>query len=281
MELWRPGSLGVWDYLFATADTLGDALRASARHFDAIADPIDKVTVVRDDEGVTFGWDGPYRDDVSYPLIAEFVPSMLLTAAAWGAGRPLTPVSVQLPHRAPARHRRLIDLYGTRRIDFDSDRPSITFSAADAEAQLPRADPVLAGILSSHAQRTVATARRVLGWLDRFHAVLESAFAAGPPELSQVAHRLAMSPRTLQRRLRQEGTGWREEVDGFRQQRADQMLRASSLSVETIAARVGYSDPRALRRAVHRWYGHGPAAVRSDPSCTGSPRRGDGEEPVE
>jgi AraC-like DNA-binding protein len=61
----------------------------------------------------------------------------------------------------------------------------------------------------------------VLGWLDRFHAVLESAIDSGPPSLEQVAHRLAMSPCTLQRRLREEGTSWREELERQRQRRVE------------------------------------------------------------
>jgi AraC-like DNA-binding protein len=105
--------------------------------------------------------------------------------------------------------------------------------------------------------------RPVLGWLDRFHAVLETVVADGPPGLDQVAHRLAMSPRTLQRRLREEGTSWRQELERLRHSRVDRLLWESSLSVEAIAARVGFTDSRALRRAIHRWYGHGPAAIRA------------------
>ncbi|MFD0473619.1 helix-turn-helix domain-containing protein [Nonomuraea thailandensis] len=78
-----------------------------------------------------------------------------------------------------------------------------------------------------------------------------------------MAQRLAMSHRTLQRRLREEGTTWREELERLRQRRVERLLRDSALSVESIAASVGFADSRSLRRAVHRWYGHGPAALRA------------------
>ncbi|MFC9970853.1 hypothetical protein ACFVH6_08115 [Spirillospora sp. NPDC127200] len=52
MELWRPGRLGV----------------------------------TRDGEGVTVTWNGPYQEHPSFPLIAEFVPAMLLGVAGSGAG---------------------------------------------------------------------------------------------------------------------------------------------------------------------------------------------------
>ncbi|MEU6785130.1 AraC family transcriptional regulator ligand-binding domain-containing protein [Nonomuraea angiospora] len=264
MELWRPGGLGVWDYLFAVSGTLGDAFQVASRRLTAIADPADRLAVTRDDDGgVTVSWQGPYRDHPDYPMIAEFATYMMLVMASSGAGRRITPVRVHLPRRSPAAPRQLMELFGTRRVEFDTGEPSITFGRADMEAPLPRADPALAAILDDHARLSVVAARPVLGWLDRFHAVLESAVAGGPPGLDQVAARLAMSPRTLQRRLRDEGTSWREELERLRRRRVDRLLRETTLSVESIAARVGFTDSRALRRAIHRWYGHGPAVIRA------------------
>ncbi|MEU7831505.1 MULTISPECIES: helix-turn-helix transcriptional regulator [unclassified Nonomuraea] len=209
---------------------------------------------------MTVAWEGPYRDYPEYAMIAEFVPYML---AGSGAGRRLTPVWVGLPRRPPTAPKRLAALYDTRRVEYEAAHPSITFAEADIDAPLPRADPALAAILDNHAQLSTAAARPVRGWLDRFHAALESAVADGPPGLDQVARRLAMSPRTLQRRLRDEGSSWREELEKLRQRRVDRLLRETTLSVESIATRVGFTDPRALRRAIHRWYGHGPAAIRA------------------
>ncbi|MET7330326.1 helix-turn-helix domain-containing protein [Nonomuraea sp. NPDC005650] len=263
MGLWRPGGLGVWDYLFAVSGTLDDAFQVASRRLTAIADPSDRLAVTREDDGLTVSWQGPYREHPEYPLIAEFATYMMLVMASSGAGRRLIPVRVQLPHRSPAAPRRVAELFGAGRVEYEADEPSITFARSDADAPLPRADPALAAILDDHARLATVAARPVLGWLDRFHAVLESAVAGGPPGLDQVAQRLAMSPRTLQRRLRDEGTGWREELEKLRQRRVDRLLRETTLSVDSIAARVGFTDSRALRRAIRRWYGHGPAAVRA------------------
>jgi transcriptional regulator GlxA family with amidase domain len=52
------------------------------------------------------------------------------------------------------------------------------------------------------------------------------------------------------------------KLEKIRQERATRLLRTTPLGVESIAARVGYSDVRALRRAVRRWYGTTPTEVR-------------------
>lgn len=263
MKPWRPGALGVWDYLFPAAATLGEALRVAGHHMAVIADPADTLEVCRDGHGMTVTYHGPYRDHPEYPRIARFVPHMLLTVAGTALGRPLTPLRVALPDARSFTPRWADELYRTRHVETGADHPSITFAAVDVDTRLPHADPALAAILAEHARMSVAVARPVLGWLDRFHAALDTAVAGGPPSLEDVARRLALSPRTLQRRLRDHGTSWRDELEGLRRRRVERMLHDTRLSMDTIAARVGFTDSRSLRRAVHRWYGHGPAVLRS------------------
>ncbi|MCT2589645.1 AraC family transcriptional regulator [Streptomyces sp. N2-109] len=262
-RLWRPGSLGVWDYLFTSAGTLAEAFEHGNSHAATITDPAESFTPVRDGASLTVSFHCQFADHPVFPIIAEFAVGMILTAAVSGAGRPLTPVRVTLPGPAPNRHGDLAEAYGTRSVEFCADVPSVTFSAADADRPLPRADPVLAAILRDHARTTLAASRAVLSWLDRFRGEVGLSLTRGAPDLARVAHELGMSPRTVQRRLHEEGTSWRAELERARQRRVEQLLK-TTLTLESIAARVGYADPRSLRRAIHRWYGHGPANLRRD-----------------
>jgi AraC-like DNA-binding protein len=70
--------------------------------------------------------------------------------------------------------------------------------------------------------------------------------------LPVAARRLAVSARTLQRRLADEGTTWRAEIDAARRERAASLLQQGTTS-DVTAARLGYSESRALRRALRRW----------------------------
>jgi AraC-like DNA-binding protein len=74
------------------------------------------------------------------------------------------------------------------------------------------------------------------------------------PDLSLrgVSRMLAVSPRTLQRRLADEGTSWRAILDAARRERATALMREGA-TTEAAAARVGYTGSRGLRRAVRRW----------------------------
>ncbi len=89
-------------------------------------------------------------------------------------------------------------------------------------------------------------------WIDAFRGVLAECLEDGSLLLPSAARRLTVSTRTLQRLLQQEGTSWRAEVDTARRARADRLL-GGGMSKAQAASRLGYSDARALRRAVRRW----------------------------
>ncbi len=88
------------------------------------------------------------------------------------------------------------------------------------------------------------------------------------PSLEEAASALALSPRTLKRRLAEEGTGFGAILDEQRKERALLLLRSGDLSVESVADRVGYSDVANFTRAFRRWTGTTPTAFRK-----GAPRR--------
>lgn len=77
-----------------------------------------------------------------------------------------------------------------------------------------------------------------------------------------VASSLYISKRTLARRLAAEGTGYREIRDQLLAEMAALHLREGQLSVESVAALLGYHDTANFRRAFRRWYGASPQAFR-------------------
>ncbi|HSW11421.1 MAG TPA: helix-turn-helix transcriptional regulator [Solimonas sp.] len=82
------------------------------------------------------------------------------------------------------------------------------------------------------------------------------------PSLTRTAASMCMSPRTLKRRLRSHGLGFRKLIDGARQQEALRLLQDRRLTVEQIATMVGYSSPANFSRAFRRWCGQPPGLFR-------------------
>jgi AraC-like DNA-binding protein len=92
----------------------------------------------------------------------------------------------------------------------------------------------------------------VTGWYEQFRRRLGEAIETGRPSLDGIARSLALSRRTVQRRLADQGTTWRAELDSARRCRAQQAREAGTTSTR-LARQLGYADPRSVRRAQRRW----------------------------
>lgn len=82
------------------------------------------------------------------------------------------------------------------------------------------------------------------------------------PSLEEVGRALAMTPQTLRRRLREEGQGFQRLKDDLRRDAAIDCLARSELTLNDIAARLGFSEPSTFHRAFKRWTGVAPGEYR-------------------
>ncbi|MBX2877660.1 MAG: AraC family transcriptional regulator [Saprospiraceae bacterium] len=108
----------------------------------------------------------------------------------------------------------------------------------------------LAEIQNPH---NIATAERV-------KTILLSALDQQLPSIDQTAEQLQCSTRTLQRRLREEGTSFQSILEEIRKELAIRFVKKRQNKLAEIASFLGYSDPRVFRRAFKRWTGFTPKA---------------------
>jgi AraC-like DNA-binding protein len=79
---------------------------------------------------------------------------------------------------------------------------------------------------------------------------------------SSVASRLETTPRTLRRKLRDQGLTFRQILDELRAEVASRYLRDTDMSIEDIAHALGFSDAANFRHAFRRWTNNSPQQFR-------------------
>ena len=84
----------------------------------------------------------------------------------------------------------------------------------------------------------------------------------GIPTITEIATTLAMSPRTLQRRLSDQGLSFQTIVDEARRQLAQRLLGETQYSIAEISFLTGFSEQSAFNRAFKRWEGQTPRSYR-------------------
>jgi len=77
-----------------------------------------------------------------------------------------------------------------------------------------------------------------------------------------IAAQFNMHPKTLQRRLADEGTTFYDLIDGIRRDTAEHYLRDTDIDLSHLTRELGYTEQSVLTRSCRRWFGIGPAAYR-------------------
>jgi AraC-like DNA-binding protein len=77
-----------------------------------------------------------------------------------------------------------------------------------------------------------------------------------------LANYLNMTPRTLRRKLSEQGTCFRYIVKELRCEAAKKLITATQLSIEDIAYSIGFSDVSNFRAAFKKWTGKTPSSFR-------------------
>jgi len=142
---------------------------------------------------------------------------------------------------------------------------------------LVSANAAAAAVLSGAAEEQMALAMADVTVVARVEAALRQRRGSLPPSIAVVARSLGMSVRSLQRRLREEGTSFQEVLDGIRKALALGRLREARVEADELAFVLGFSHINSFYRAFRRWTGmtpveysrrHGPAS-----DCMASPAR--------
>jgi AraC-like DNA-binding protein len=82
------------------------------------------------------------------------------------------------------------------------------------------------------------------------------------PQAAEIARDMAMSERTLYRRLAEEGLTFRDVLTEAQSSLAQELLRDSDSSIAEIAFLTGFSEQSTFSRAFKRWVGLAPAQFR-------------------
>jgi AraC-like DNA-binding protein len=145
-------------------------------------------------------------------------------------------------------------------VRFDQSLDGVVFSDIDFNCPTINPDPQLhskaTSFIDSHFLRRKPPIRA------QVRAVILQFIETTDCNKERVAAELHMHPRTLHRRLSVEGTCFEKIKDGVRRDVALGYLRATGLSLQRIAEKVGYAEHSVLTRSCSRWFAASPREVR-------------------
>jgi AraC-like DNA-binding protein len=260
---WVPfGAFDVLDYYVVRSRDVRSAFEGLASYFPLIHDGV-RVEIVDAPDGTTcVSYVVQGGSPETSRLSSELTFSVLVRRFQTVARAPLELVRVGFRRRRPPNAQAYEAFFGVP-VVFGAPADQLVLRTESLSRPLPSADPRLCVVLERHARDLMARILRHESLSDRVRQILMQEVPGGNPSLEWVASRLALSPRTLQRRLRDEGTTHVALLDDLRRDLAIGYLKEKRVPIGEIAFLLGFSEPSAFHRAFRRWTGSTPGEVRN------------------
>lgn len=256
-------SFDVFSYIAAASPTMGDAVARAIRYFRLITDS-GAYALERDGRAVWWHYrpadvaTAACRQDSVFALTASVAHLRLWLDPAF------VPQEVRFPFAKPVGAAELETYFGTS-IAFSVDRCAFRFDASDLDRPQRLADPQLAAFLERYAEDALAALPEVGRVSNQVREILARGLQDGEVSLKSVAKKLAMSERSLQRKLGSENTSLKQITDDLRRELAVDYLKRQELSVSEVAYLLGFSDTAPFFRAFKKWTGLTPGEFRQAP----------------
>lgn len=261
-EYAHPSTFSILGYSMMASESLRDMLHRLARYKRIVSNTC-RLDLTDDAGKVTLrmqlACDEDGRPVLSQPSVCGFFSVVLhFMRHLYGPG--FAPLSAGLTGRAPRFADALAEDLDCR-ISFGATANHLVFDRAALDTPLPTANPQ---ITSLHERLLVQSIAR-LDREDMVSAVrsqIMDSLPMGPPTQAELARRLHMSRRHLQRKLGNQGTSYKALLDETRRSLALQHLHEGQISLGEISYMLGFSSVNNFSRAFQRWMGVPPGLYR-------------------
>lgn len=257
----KVGSFALICQSLMTCANLESALKRMLRAFSLFLDDVAGELVVEEEQAVVY-----VINRIAAVPVRRFADETFLVLVhglmCWLIGRRVALERAEFAYRRPSHSREYTLMY-TQNLRFDADFTGIRFDAKLLAMPVVQDARTLRRFLRSAPQSLFLRYRNADSWTARIRRHLRGwQRAESLPGFDDLAAELGTAPTTLRRRLAAEGTSYRGIKDKLRSDQAIDLLCHGTLSVDEIAARLGFQDASAFHRAFKRWTGLQPGQYR-------------------
>lgn len=257
----RFGAYRAIDYLSGSAPTVGAAIAHVAAYFPIINSAV-RLPLTESEAEIALGVTAPGDPSHLSRAYVEYTYAAIFLNVRKATGVPFRLEGVDIAFPAPASTAEHARIFACP-VRFGTRDNAMRFGRAAWKTPSARADPDLFGVLAAHArilgekvQSEPPAVREVR------HAIVEQLKEGSGLSLDSVAKKLAMSARTLQRRLSDHGLRYADLLDSTRESAAKTYLNDRELSVSEVAYLLGFAEQSSFNHAFKRWTGQAPTEFR-------------------
>jgi AraC-like DNA-binding protein len=258
-EQMQPANLHGLGFAWLASDSLLDALERLVR-FSKLIDSVVRLRLDRTEQTIELvACDLDKLPDRPASVI-DAKAAVFLRMCRITAGSSINPVRVNLTHSRPACDNEFNNVFCAP-VEFNAADNRLCFDKASLEARLPSGNPELARINDQSVIDYLARFDRDNTSIQVRTRIIEQ-LPAGSPQQASIARELNISLRSMQRKLKVEGTSFKQLLDSTRRELAMHYVRETHRPLGEISYLLGFSEPSNFTRAFKRWTGVTPQEFR-------------------
>lgn len=251
------GALGL---AFKSAFNLAGFLNRLAR-YSPVLTSVTEYSIETTDKGVFFDLLRKGERRLGMRISNEASIASIFSVSQEVAIRKVQPLAVYFKHPAPKSIDEHKEYFGCP-VCFGSDRDALLFSHESLAVENILGDTGISTFFDRHLDGELAQIGDDNALDTRVKIQLAQALSEGVPTITDIASKLAMSARTLQRKLSDQGLSFQSLVDDARRELAEQLLASTKHSLAEVAFLTGFSEQSSFNRAFKRWAGQTPRSYR-------------------
>jgi AraC-like DNA-binding protein len=203
--------------------------------------------------------DSPHTAKLEVDVMFSFINTIL----KFNSNNSLKPKHLRLTCTKPVNHESYLEVFGVNPL-FEADANELIFDNAALLIPMKAFNPETFQLLSVYLESQLDQLYRTEKLTDKVKRILHSSFKYQFPDIESVAERLNLSTRTLQRKLSEEQTSFKNILQETRFGIAKQLLKQNTFSISEISYILGYADLGNFSRSFKKYVGASPQAYKEN-----------------
>lgn len=253
------GTFRLLCYALISAPDLGSAMQRFEDVNRAVPG-IPPVTIAVDGDIVRLSVDIS-RIEQPVDLLIDTLLATVHRFIGWAIGKRIPLHQVEVPYAGCVEVDDYDLIFGVPMV-FSADQPALVFGREHLSAPIVRDDTSLEEYLRGAPASVLTYRSYATSTASQVRTLLAQGLTGNWLSFDEIAAQLLMSPQTLRRKLRDEGTSPREIKDEILRDAAITSLVRSEETVAALSRRLGFSEPSAFSRAFRRWTGSPPGSYQ-------------------
>jgi len=256
----RSDEYGAFGLAWKSAPTLRGSFARSERYGHVLG-AAETYSLERTGDGLFFNLEKAGDGRMGMRLSNEASLSAVDTISREVSTGAFAPLAVHFKH-APRGDVSVYEAHFGCPVQFESGRDALLVSDASLDAPNRLGDETIVGFFDRHLEEQLASLTQEYHLELQVRRAVATRLSDGVPRVSAIASEFAMSARTLQRRLSEQGHSFQTVVDRARKDLAQRLLTETDYSLAEIAFLTGFAEQSSFTKAFKRWAGQTPRAYR-------------------